>query len=141
LGTVIILHCLNTLFQFYKRGKPQAGRLIHDVYLWAGAAVLNPTGKRAETEQRSIFSGMANGRLNNCFSLKDYVLKYGFMNMMSKYEPIGLVPIFEDMPTELQDIKSQCKRAFNYDCTEEAPGHSEYNEAAKNILEKIKYSY
>jgi len=44
---------------------------------------------------------MANGRVNNCYSLKDYILKYAFMYKMSKYEPIGLVPIFEEMPNEL----------------------------------------
>ena len=84
---------------------------------------------------------MANGRINNCFSEKDYVLRYGFMNMVSKYEPIGLVPIFEDMPTELEDVRTLCKRAYNYNVTEEAPGHSEYHEAAKEILEKVKESY
>jgi len=141
LGTVIIMHCLNTLYHFYKCGKLHAGRIINDVFLWAGAAVLNPTGKLAETVQRATFCGMANGRINNCFSLKDFVLKYGFMNMISKYEPVGLVPIFEEMPTDIQDVKSPCKRAYNYDVTEEAPGHSEYHEAASVILERVYESY
>lgn len=94
LGTVIILQCLNVLSHFYKRGIAKAGRLIHDVYFWGGAAVLNPGGKYSEVEQRSLVCGMANGRINNCYSKKDYILKYGFMNIMSKYEPIGMVPIF-----------------------------------------------
>lgn len=63
--------------------------------------MLNPGGKYSEVEQRSLVCGMANGRINNCYSKKDYILKYGFMNIMSKYEPIGMVPIFEDIPSEL----------------------------------------
>ena len=141
LGTVIIMHCLNTLYHFYKCGKLHVARIINDIFLWGGASVLNPTGKLEETMQKSIICGMVNGRVNNCYSDKDYVLKYGFMSMMSKFEPIGMVPIFEDMPTELQDIKSLCKRAYNYDVSEEAQGHSEYSENANVILEKIKHSY
>ena len=102
---------------------------------------MNPTGKIEEIQQRSLFCGMANGRVNNCYSLKDYILKYAFMYKMSKYEPIGLVPIFEEMPNELQDVKTKYKRAHNYDVTEEAPGHCWYNESAGIILEKIKLSY
>ena len=43
---------------------------------------------------------MANGRLNNCYCLKDFVLKYIFMKMMSKYEPIGIKPMFEELSSE-----------------------------------------
>ena len=33
------------------------------------------------------------------------------------------------------------KKAFNYDVTVEAPGHTLYSESANQILEKIQYSY
>ena len=49
LGTVIIMHCLNTLYHFYKCGKLHVARIINDIFLWGGAAVLNPTGKLEET--------------------------------------------------------------------------------------------
>lgn len=42
LGTVIILQTLNILYHFYQQGVARAGRIIHDVFLWGGAAVLNP---------------------------------------------------------------------------------------------------
>ena len=32
------------------------------------------------------------------------------------------------------------KKAFNYDVTVEAPGHTLYSESANQILEKIQYS-
>lgn len=48
LGTVIIMHCMLTLNHFYQKGNAKAGLLIHDLYLWGGAAVMNPTGKIEE---------------------------------------------------------------------------------------------
>ena len=101
LGTVIIMHTLNILHHYYKRGNAKAGRIIHDVYLWGGAAVLNPTGKLDEIQQRAAFCAVACGRIINCYSKKDYILKYAFMYRMSKFEPIGLNPIFDEMPTEM----------------------------------------
>ncbi len=48
LGTVIILQALNILHCIYNKGLVKAGRIIHDVHLWGGAAVLNPKGKKYE---------------------------------------------------------------------------------------------
>ena len=65
------------------------------------------------------------------------------MPIMSNYEPIGLVPIFEDIPEERENenTKVKYKKAFNYDCTVEAPGHTLYSENCDKILEKIPYSF
>ena len=48
LGTVITLECIKFLKEFYRLGYVKAGRIISDVYLWGGAAVLNPNGLYAE---------------------------------------------------------------------------------------------
>jgi hypothetical protein len=46
LGTVIILECLKVLYYHYTELKMEkAGRIICDIYLWGGAAVLNPNLK------------------------------------------------------------------------------------------------
>ena len=103
LGTVIILHTLTILHYFYEQGIARAGRIIHDVMLLGGAAVLNPTGKVQEELNMSNTCAMANGKLCNCYSKKDFVLKYMFMSVLSDYKPIGLIPIFEDIPEDTED--------------------------------------
>ena len=85
------------LHHFHQQGIARAGRIIHDAFLWGGAAVLNPNETPLETQAKAKLCGVVNGRLSNCYSVKDYVLKYMFMPFMSKVEPIGLVPIFEDI--------------------------------------------
>jgi hypothetical protein len=77
-----------------------------------GAAVMNPNGKIEEIKENSDICAMSNGRLNNMYSLKDYILKYAFMYKMSKFLPIGLLPIFEELRHE------DCKHAYNYDVTD-----------------------
>jgi len=116
----------------------KAARLICDVYLWGGAAVLNPTLKKEEIEENSLICSMANGRVNNCYSLKDYVLKTALAYGIWKAQPIGIMPIFEDLKNDIQGVFDPLKRAFNYDVSVEAPGHTWYSEGANLILEKIK---
>lgn len=48
LGTVIINSCIRTLKKFYRNGYLKVGRIISDVFLWGGAAVLNPNGLEEE---------------------------------------------------------------------------------------------
>eukprot|EP00347_Sterkiella_histriomuscorum_P010579 403375736 len=149
LGTVIILQALNVLHHFYKQGIARAARIIHDVFLWGGAAVLNPKNTNDEILQKSKICGIINGKLSNVYSLKDYILKYTFVGVMSDIEPIGLIPIFEDVPEVLktnnlsqEQIKlTSLKKAYNYDCTIECPGHMTYSIGANLILEKIKNSF
>ena len=102
---------------------------------------MNPSGKIEEIHHRATVCGIANGRVNNCYSKKDYILKYAFVGQMSKFNPVGLVPIFEEIPSQIQDVSSKFKKAHNYDVTVEAPGHTWYSENANLILEKIKLSY
>jgi hypothetical protein len=66
-------------YHYSELGIKKAGQIISDLYLWGGAAVLNPTKKLEEIEQNSIICGIANGRVNNCFSLKDAILKYALL--------------------------------------------------------------
>jgi hypothetical protein len=79
----------------------KAGRIICDIYFWGGAAVLNPTLKLEEIEQNSLICSMANGRINNCYSLKDYVLKTALAYGIWKAQPIGIIPIFEELKKDM----------------------------------------
>lgn len=81
---------------------------------------------------------MINGRLSNCYSLKDYVLKYILVKMNGR-KPIGLQEILNNF----EDLNgSKClKNAHNYDFTIECPGHMTYMKNCNLILEKISYAY
>ncbi len=66
------------------------------------------------------------------------------MPVMSKYKPIGLIPIFNEIPSENyceDDSFKRLKKAHNYDCTVQAPGHTLYNDSADAILERIPHSF
>lgn len=102
--------------------------------------MLNPNGLEEEFTQKSQWCSIINGRLSNCYSQADYVLKYMFMPMMSKHAPIGLIPIFEAIEDDKDGTKG-LKKAFNYDCTVETPGHMTYMESGGLILAKIPHSY
>ena len=54
-----------------------------------------------------------------------------------KAQPIGLIPIFEELKKDMQSVLDPYKKAYNYDVTAEAPGHTLYSEGANLILEKI----
>lgn len=112
--------------------------------MWAGAAVLNPTGKIEEILQRANICSIINGKLANCYSKKDYILKYAFMKVMSDFPPIGIIPIFDEIPEDYCKFEQNAlklKKAFNYDCTKEAPGHTAYSDNCNLILDKIPYSF
>lgn len=95
LGAFITLQTLKILKRYYMHGCFKAGRIIHDVCLWGGAAVLSPNGIMNEITKRFFHCNLVTGRLSNCYSLKDYVLKYMYMPAVSpKMEPIGLSLIF-----------------------------------------------
>ncbi len=59
------------------------------------------------------------------------------MSIMSKVEPIGIIPIFE----EIENKDPKLKKAWNYDVTIECPGHVMYNEGSAQILDRIEYSF
>jgi len=105
--------------------------------MMGGAALLDPNKKgiTEELEKARIF-GLVNGRLTNCHSAKDYVLKYIFMGHICKQVPIGLKPIFESV-TEGEQAKHKLKKAENFDCTKEAKGHMKYQPAYGIILKKM----
>lgn len=100
LGTVIILTALQMLHYFYSCGIAKAGRIIHDIIFLGGAAVMNPNGKIEEIYSRSNICSIINGKLTNCYSFKDYVLKYMLFGVISKFEPVGMIPIFEEIKEE-----------------------------------------
>ena len=91
---------MKTLYRFYQIGLKKAGRIIFDIFLLGGAAVLNPEGTDKEIFKLSKYCTIINGRLNNCYSSLDYVLKYFFMKFFCKISPIGLMPIFDKITKE-----------------------------------------
>ena len=96
LGTVIALECIKALSKFYKAGNLRAGRILSDIYLMGGAAVLSE--KKKETENLLEWNGsctVINGRLSNVYSKADMVLKYMF-SFISSLRPVGVAPIFEE---------------------------------------------
>lgn len=78
LGTVVEFNCMRVLKYFYRKGKHHAGRLLHNVDLWAGAFVLDPYKKYEERMQKAFHAGVCNGQLSNVWSSSDTVLKYVF---------------------------------------------------------------
>lgn len=63
-----------------------------------------------------------------------------FMPFLTKQMPIGLQPIFENVEQD-NDGKKGLKKATNFDCTIEIPGHMYYMESGGIILAKIPHSY
>ena len=42
LGSVVCMNCVRVLKHFYRDGFPKAGKILHDMQLWAGAHVIDP---------------------------------------------------------------------------------------------------
>ena len=85
---------MKALCKFYKAGNLRAGRILSDIYLLGGAAVLSE--KKQETENLNEWNEhclVINGRLSNLYSKADMVLRYMF-SFISSLKPIGLQPIF-----------------------------------------------
>ena len=102
-----------------------------------GAAVLGSKENEDNLAEWNKHCKIINGRISNCYSYADMVLKYMF-SFITSHTPIGLSPIFEE--EQFKDSE-KVKKAYNYDCTLEAPGHMTYMEALDKVLAKIPYSY
>ena len=77
LGTVVMINCCRVLKAMYRKGYVKAGRLIHDVQLWAGAYVIDAKKKYEERMRTSYHLNIVNGRIVNLHSAADQVLTYG----------------------------------------------------------------
>jgi hypothetical protein len=125
LGTVVIFNCLRILKFFYREGFANAGSILNDVILWAGAEVIDPKKTEAERMRKAFHCGVVSGRVINVFSAKDTALSSAMPRIYPGHVPVGLLPIFEDVPKD-EDASLGCKRASNVDVVEESPGHMDY---------------
>lgn len=63
------------------------------------------------------------GRIINCYSKNDYVLKYIFKILKSKVTPVGLVPLDDN------------GKVFNIDLAKQIRGHLKYQNLFEDILD------
>ena len=61
----------------YRKGYVRAGKIVHDLQLWAGAFVIDPNYKYEERMRTSYHLNIVNGRIVNLHSAADTVLLYG----------------------------------------------------------------
>ena len=78
LGCNVIKHCIKTLYEF------ESFDIINNVVLMGGATTLSKTDK-----WEKILSSVVAGKIYNCYSHHDTVLKLLYQNFV-KYNPIGL---------------------------------------------------
>ena len=128
LGTVIIMQMVKVLYKFYRQGYVKAGRILHDIYLWAGAFVISYKKLEKDNHKRAQMCKIISGRLANNYCLKDYVLKYMFKQAIDA-DPIGIQKIFHNFEDYME-----VKRAFNYENSTFCSGHMDYTEKAGLIL-------
>jgi hypothetical protein len=138
LGGAVTFNCLKMMKRISDHIEPSASAILHDVYVWAGAYVIDHTGMDEEIVEKSEACTVINGNLNNCYSLKDGALK-GFKSQLYPGKvPVGFKPIFDNIPEKDQD---RCKLAKNYNLTEECPGHVVYATNCGSWLYKVDDSY
>ena len=139
LGGIAAMHCMRTLYTLYvSSGDPKAALILNDVHIWAGAYVIDMTKTYEEIKERSQVCAVVNGNLNNLYSEKDGVLKNLFTRVFPGKRAIGLYAIFEEIKEEDEEW---CKKAVNYNVTQEAPGHGYYGPNCNIFMSKVKDAY
>ena len=78
----------------------------------------------------SIFKKLIGGRIVNCYSKKDNILKYLYSNCTG-LEPMGNKEI------DINDGKGGKNIVENYDFTDINLGHLDYRDKFKDILNRI----
>ena len=108
LGTQVIYSCLKELARL--------GRTVHNVYFLGGAVSID--------SDWPICQKAVAGKIFNCYSTKDWVLKFLYQPIVRK-KPVGI--------NEIPD-------AINFNVTEEAGGHTQYKDHLVAVLDKINYN-
>ena len=80
LGTHVTKHCIKKMYELHYKEHIPCNDIIKNVVLIAGATSI--AGK--EEKFKNIFSKMINGKLINCFSEEDEVLKVLYTGAMQK---------------------------------------------------------
>ena len=120
LGNHVVKNCLKEL------SRNDDGRmLINDVTFMAGATTF-----KSRSNWYYIFKNIVNGRIVNCYSKSDNILKYLYSNCTGE-EPIGSKEI------DINDGKNGKNIVENYDFTDLGLGHLDYREKFKEILKRI----
>ena len=122
LGTHVIKYCLKDLST-----GDDGRRLINDVIFMGGATTF--TNK---LNWHRIFTKLVGGRIINCYSEVDYILRYLYRNCTSK-TPIGIKNI------DINDGINPRNIVENYDLTDLNIGHLNYRDKFDTILERISH--
>lgn len=120
LGTHVIKYCLKEL-GYSEEGK----NIINNVIFLGGATTF-----KNRSNWFNILNKTIKGRIINCFSKKDEILK----SLYSKYA--GKDPIGKDK-LDINDGKSGKNIVENYDFTDIELGHLEYRKSFNIILKRI----
>ena len=99
--------------------------LINDVTFMAGATTF-----KSRSSWYNIFKNIVSGRIVNCYSKSDNILKYLYSNCTGE-EPIGIKEV------DINDGKNGKNIVENYDFTDLHLGHLDYREKFKEILKRI----
>ena len=120
LGNHVLKNCLKDL-SIEDDGK----LIINDVTFMAGATTF-----RNKSKYYKIFKKVIGGRIVNCYSKSDNILKYLYSNCIGNL-PIGISNI------DINDGKGGKNIVENYDFTDLDMGHLDYRERFKDILKRI----
>ena len=120
LGNHVVKNCLKELSH-----NGEGRMLINDVVFMAGATTF-----KDRLNWYKIFKNVVGGRLVNCYSRSDNILKYLYSNCTGN-EPIGIKPI------DINDGKNGKNIVENYDFSDLNLGHLDYREKFNEILKRI----
>ena len=124
LGCQVIKYCIKQL------DKIEGHRdMINNVLFMGGATVIN---EQKKNKWRNIFEKTVGGRVINCYSTHDYVLKFLFTNCTNK-NPIGINKI------NLKDKDGEYDIIEDYDFSYLKLGHIEYRDNFDEIFNKVNF--
>ncbi len=120
LGNHVIKNCLKEL-----SNRDDGKMVINNVTFMAGATTF-----RDRLKWYNIFNKVVAGRIVNCYSKVDYILKYLYSNCTGN-QPIGNNHI------DINDGKGGKNIIENYDLTDLNIGHLDYRKKFSDILKRI----
>jgi len=122
LGCQVVKYCIKELENIEGHRD-----MINNVLFMGGATVIN---KDKENIWKNIFIKNVGGKIINCYSKYDYILKYLFTMCVGK-NPIGLHKI---------DLKiGKYNVVENYDFSDLKLGHLNYRDQFRDILKRINF--
>ena len=124
LGCHVVMNCLKELNEFKEHNF-----IINNVLLMGGATVIEDSKINL---WKDIFRDNVAGRIINCYSKCDIVLKYLFPSCMRK-SPIGIDKL------NLNDENNDYSINEDYDFSDIRLGHLDYRGKFKIILKRIKF--